>query len=75
VAVFWGLGQGSFLLAGISLLTDGTRFSDFTPLSSSAPPTNEEAAPISFGNQDFEQQSIDLEGHTLCREIGLHPHC
>lgn len=49
---------GSFLFAGIGLLADGTRFSDFTPLSSSAPPTNDEAAPITFGNPDFEQESI-----------------
>jgi uncharacterized protein len=46
------------LFAGIGLLADGTRFSDFTPLSSSAPPTNDEAAPITFGNPAFEQESI-----------------
>jgi uncharacterized protein len=49
---------GGFLLADIGLLADGTRFSDFTPLSSSAPPTNDEAAPITFGNAEFDQASI-----------------
>jgi hypothetical protein len=49
---------GSLLLAGAGLIADGTRFSDYTPLASSAPPTDNEAAPITFGNPDFEQESI-----------------
>ena len=49
---------GSLLLAATGLLANGTRFSDYTPLSSSAPPTDNEAAPITFGNPDFEQESI-----------------
>ena len=49
---------GGLLFAGIGLLADGTRFSDYTPLASSAPPTTDEAAPITFGNPDFEQESI-----------------
>jgi hypothetical protein len=34
------------------------RFSHFTPLASSAGPTADEAAPITFGNPDFQQRSI-----------------
>ena len=49
---------GSLLLAGAGLIADGTRFSDFTPLASSAGPTADEAAPITFGNPDFQQESI-----------------
>jgi len=49
---------GGLLLAGTVLFADGTRFSDFTPLVSSAGPTADEAAPITFGNPDFQQQSI-----------------
>ena len=49
---------GGLLLAGAGLFADGTRFSDYTPLASSAPPTGNEAAPITFGNPDFEQESI-----------------
>ncbi|HXH79965.1 alkaline phosphatase PhoX [Nocardioides sp.] len=35
-----------------------SRFSDFTPLPTSAGPTSDEAAPITFGNPAFEQRSI-----------------
>jgi hypothetical protein len=49
---------GALLLAGSGLIADGTRFSDFTPLASSASPTLDEAAPITFGNSAFEQRSI-----------------
>ncbi len=49
---------GSLLLASAGLFAAGTRFSDYTPLSSSAPPTDNEAEPITFGNPDFEQESI-----------------
>ena len=35
-----------------------TRFSDFTPLPSSAGPTADEAEPITFGNPAFQQRSI-----------------
>jgi len=51
---------GGLLLAGTVAFADGggTRFSDFTPLVSSAGPTADEAAPITFGNPDFQQQSI-----------------
>lgn len=45
------------LVAG-SAIADGTRFSDFTPLTNSAPPTANEAAPITFGNPLFQQRSI-----------------
>ncbi len=49
---------GGLLLAGTVLAADGTRFSSFTPLASSAGPTADEAAPITFGNPAFEQRSI-----------------
>jgi hypothetical protein len=51
------------LLAGTVAFADGTRFSDFTPLPASAPPTLDESAPIIFGNPDFRQRSIaDRQG-------------
>ncbi len=46
------------LLAGAILVADGTRFSDFTPLTASAGPTVDESMPITFGNPAFRQQSI-----------------
>ena len=46
------------LLAQSVVFADGTRFSDFTPLTSSAGPTSDESAPITFGNPSFQQQSI-----------------
>ena len=48
----------ALLFASSAAFADGTRFSDFTPLTSSAGPTTNEAAPISFGNPAFQQQSI-----------------
>ena len=48
----------ALLLAGSVVLADGTRFSDFTPLASSAGPTADESQPITFGNPLFEQRSI-----------------
>ena len=39
------LAAGGLLLAGTALIADGTRFSDFTPLVSSAGPTIDESAP------------------------------
>ena len=49
---------GALLLTGSVLLADGIRFSDFTPLPGSAGPTADEAAPITFGNPAFGQESI-----------------
>ena len=49
---------GGLLLAGSLLFAHSTRFADFTPLPSSAGPTSNEAAPITFGNSDFRQLSI-----------------
>ena len=46
------------LLAGSVLLADGTRFSDFIPLTASAGPTADESRPITFGNPLFQQWSI-----------------
>ena len=49
---------GGALVASTILLANNTRFSDFSPLTSSAGPTADESAPITFGNPDFEQRSI-----------------
>jgi uncharacterized protein len=49
---------GGLLVAGAALIADGTRFSDFTPLTSSAGPTLDETTPITLANPDFVQQSI-----------------
>lgn len=46
-------------------LADGTRFSDFTPLSASAGPTTDESAPITFGNPAFKQRSIASRNEQL----------
>ena len=46
------------LLAGTSVFADDTRFADFTPLTSSAGPTADEAQPVTFGNPKFIQKSI-----------------
>ena len=46
---------GCVLLAGTVLIANGTRFSDYTPLPSSAGPVAvvNEDMPITFGNPDF----------------------
>ena len=51
---------GSLLMTGSALVADGMRFSDFTPLATSAGPVpvSGEATPIAFGNPDFQQRSI-----------------
>ncbi|NOT25515.1 MAG: DUF839 domain-containing protein [Acidobacteria bacterium] len=54
---------GSLLLAGTVAFAAGTRFSDFTPLSSSAGPTADESMPITFGNPAIQQRSI-ADRHT-----------
>jgi len=43
-----------------AVIADGTRFSDFTALTSSAAPVavSAEGTPITFGNPDFQQRSI-----------------
>jgi uncharacterized protein len=46
------------LLTNASVFADQVRFSDFTPLTSSATPAADEAAPITFGNPAFRQRSI-----------------
>lgn len=46
------------LLTGTSALADDVRFSDFTPLASSAGPTADEAFPITLSNPAFVQRSI-----------------
>jgi uncharacterized protein len=48
----------ALLLTATALVADGSRFSDFTPLSSSAGPTTDESEPITFGNPDSQQRSI-----------------
>ena len=52
------MSAGGLLMASAVLLADDIRFSDFTPLASSAGPAADESAPITFGNPDFEQRSI-----------------
>ena len=51
---------GGLLLASAVLFADGTRFRNFTPLTSSATPVPvvNEDMPITFGNPEFEQRSI-----------------
>ncbi|HEX8031084.1 MAG TPA: alkaline phosphatase PhoX [Vicinamibacterales bacterium] len=52
------LAVGGFFVAGTILLADGTRFSDFTALTSSAGPAADESQPITFGSDAFQQRSI-----------------
>jgi len=56
------LAGSSLVLAGVVATggiaaADSDRFSDFTPLASSAGSTADEAAPITFGNSSFQQRS------------------
>lgn len=62
------LGAG-LLLAGTVALAEGTRFSDFTPLASSAGPTADESTPITLGNPLFEQRSIINRSAQLAANI------
>jgi hypothetical protein len=52
------LTAGAALLAGVGVVADATRFSDFTPLPASAGPTTDESRPITFGNPSIQQRSI-----------------
>jgi hypothetical protein len=63
---------GGLLLARSVLVAEGTRFSDFTPLTQSAGPTADESAPITFGNPAFEQRSIG-ERRLSCSPIDRIP--
>ncbi len=49
---------GTVMLTGAVLVADSLRFSDFTPLATSAGPTADESVPVTFGNVAFEQRSI-----------------
>ena len=49
---------GGLLLTSTFLVADGTRFSDYTPLTASAGPTTDESMPITLGNPDFEQKTV-----------------
>lgn len=49
---------GGVLLSATCALACGLLFSDFTPLATSAPPTVDEGAPITFGSPAIRQQSI-----------------
>ena len=49
---------GGVFVAVAVPFADGTRFSDFTPLTASAGPTADESHPITLGNPDFEQESV-----------------
>ncbi len=55
--------MGGLLAVGTLVLADvaganNVRFSDFTPLASSAGPTADESRPITFGNAAFQQRSV-----------------
>ena len=52
--------SAAILVVGTAVFAAGTRFSDFTPLTASAGPVPVpgEAAPITFGNPDFEQRTL-----------------
>lgn len=57
------LGSSGLVLAALIAVSgtaeaESLRFSDFTPLPSSAGPTDDESHPITFGNPAFEQRSI-----------------
>ena len=52
------LALGGVLITGTIVTGDGTRFSDFTPLGSTAGPAADESQPITFGNSAFQQRSI-----------------
>jgi secreted PhoX family phosphatase len=54
----WLCIAAGLLLIGTALVADGTRFSDYTPLTASSGPTADESMPITFGNPDFQQVSI-----------------
>jgi secreted PhoX family phosphatase len=53
------------LLGTGALVAEGTRFSEVTPLTSSAGPTTDEAAPITLANPQLRQQSIADRGTQL----------
>ena len=57
LATVGGLLAGALALADVAG-ANGVRFSDFTPLASSAGPTATEATPITFGNPAFQQRSV-----------------
>lgn len=49
---------GAVMFSGAAAVSNGIRFSDFTPLTASAGPTADEAVPVTFGNPAFQQLSI-----------------
>jgi len=53
------------LLGTGALVAEGTRFSEVTPLTSSAGPTTDETAPITLANPQLRQQSIADRGTQL----------
>ncbi len=57
LATFGGLLAGTLALADVAG-AGGVRFSDFVPLATSAGPTANEAAPITFGNPALQQRSV-----------------
>jgi hypothetical protein len=60
---------GGLLLVGTVLVADGTRFSDFTPLTSSAGPTADESEPITLSNPAFQQRSLANRTAQLARNM------
>src|SRR6185503_20123145 len=63
------IAAAGLLLAGTILTADGTRFSDFVPLTTSAGPTADEAHPITFGNPAFRQESIANRSTQLAADM------
>jgi hypothetical protein len=56
----WLAVSAGLIIGAAAVTANGTRFSDFTPLTSSAPavPVSAEASPILFGNPDFQQRTL-----------------
>ena len=57
-ALTGGVVLAALVATSSAAVASGLRFSDFTPLESSAGPTADEAAPITFGNPAFQQRSL-----------------
>jgi uncharacterized protein len=62
-----GMILGALIASSGAAVADGLRFSDFTPLETSAGPTADEATPITFGNPAFAQRSIASRSEQLAQ--------
>src|SRR5262245_38179511 len=65
----WAAASCAVLLPATGALADGTRFSDYTPLTGSAGPTSNEATPITLSNAKFAQRSIASRLAQLAAEV------